>query len=1239
MDVSNLYKSVLKVVLMQYINEARFQKAIPLRPSVLPDRKSRTTRENEPVVPSYLVPELKTRLNSIAMGLSKHDEATRRSLLRFYSDLLDPTVASELRRATLATLVMKFVSAANKELVKLSLVPPEEISSRVFRQTELFIQIIKSLVQKDKNSAVLVAKLNEHSAALQPKADRAANHVADADAKYPKIPFKVSDMDQAAVLLLCSVFDVDEDRIQADVLALKATVSHKALAKDVEQVLFYTGKDIGKYAPNSFADRPAYEQWKEREILRCEGLLKKYAVPVHMKLLAAPQLPVGDEFYIMPSRAQINPFFTVLAKLLLEHALAESMSLQKPARDLLASCGRLWRLDPSTRAVCFYSAAHMTGHMVDALYRPTNSKGLGPIDVEAASTILEACKRMVEEGGLEWDDKQQWSLQDQEEWVKSLGYTYSLVMQSIKDCVSAVLSKSVKPKFGPYLTFLGEYVESDSLFSKIQGLGAPAKWEKKLSKTLLRASEALYAELLATLPRDNTVSIVHILDICEELVGNIRMLQKRYKFPLLDFLNVSHTYASVVTEMFGSDANNILKHIVLHVTAQGQFLNYGDALEAYKSLCEIRSIHGQVCGPQAKFAFDLESFFFPYLESWVKESSDKIKSFVSNALTQDDFQPVDIESDTTKHSSSVHDIFSLIKQYLGILRGLDWQNEAQLAKVYTTLTQSVSASCRMYASELSDIIMEDLAEEKADDNGEKSGWLDEVKSMVTHLGNDKVTVPPFNFTPRTCIGLNNLSAMVTQLSKLEEVVDPVAVSATMAEHDPASKHHYTSHVFSIRLVKAENVKASSDATSLRLYATLADTQARRMVAKTRTLETDNPEWDEEFELTLEAHAQMTLLLTIWEERFGTHGVCGRALIQLEPRKFKHDGIPQEVFLDLDTQGRVLTEIAVESERDDAMFAFGRAHRTLKRSQQRITKMIVAKFSRFIRSCISRQTLKAVCGNGGNIKPSQEQMDEAMMPLYNYLNMNLAVLAQYLTKELLVLVMLEAWHVVVACADELLLPQLKSSRALKMLKNVAPTARAGWQSAVSTAVANVTSSMNYLGFGKTLTANEIETVIGWINFLCIDFFYNEGNGPPVEALKNDQYQLLLLIPVYYETDVEQLKLESERLAPAYLETLRDKNNVFASDAAKLRSRAGSIARRLTIRANATAKERARAEKEARELRADPLTAQTSAENIILRLLLLKGDKAFVAWRLEQRERLAHTIATERLARAAAEGTFR
>lgn len=1272
-DLNKLYELVLKVLLLEYICEARFYQTIRPSPSPLKrnvDRRSRFSKmESDCAIPGYLIEDLKAKLNSIAMKKSHHDDLTRRSLLRFYGDMLAPSFKSDLKRANnVDILVMKFVSAANKEVLKVGLIPNEEISSRVFQQTDEFIKIISSLIQRDKNRDALVAKLEEHKAALKPAKPETNSKTAD-NVHYQEPSCQVSDMDRSSVNLIMELFGKDLAQLQNDILRLKPTVTQKTLHKDVDQALFYLNKDIGKYSPKQFSSQAAYESWKERELAFCQQLYKKYPVPSSMKLLPNPALPAGLELYIMPPSAAVSNYYTILTKLcLLNHKLKTSnpnsmlleddvLLLSNKSKEILNACARVWRVDFPTRAVCLFSAAHLAGILIDPLFQKKD-KELGPIDLEMTKKVLMSCKQVVESHGkLDWEEKLSWCAKDQDQWLKFLGYTYSETFYGIKDCLSIIMSKTVKPKFGPYLAFLGDFVESDAFFGRLAESGACSKWERKLTRTLLRVSESLYAEVLKTLPRDNSLSILHIIDISDALVENIRTLQKRYKNPLLGFLNVSKTYAAVVTGMFASDAKNVLKHIAANTKARGEFLNYGDALEAYKSLREIRSIHGQVSPRNATFNFNLEKFFYPHLEAWVAESGNKIRDFVIKAIEEDSFEPIDIENDQKKYSTSVHDIFTFIKHYLLILKGLDWQDRFQVAKVYTMLMKSISNCALLYSSRMSEMIMEDLNEEvleKTPDVPETNGWFAEVKSKVAsyNLNNSKVEVEePFNFTSRTCIGLNNIDALISQLAKLEELLNPEEVSLFMAKYDPNSGKSYTNHIISLRVVKAEELRSALDRSSIRPYLTLVDTKARKTIVKTRSLDGENPEWDEEVELTLAANSSLTMSATVWEEKLGTHAVCGRALMQLEPRKFKHDGIPQEVFLDLDPQGRIQVEIAVESEREDAIFAMGRAHRALKRSVERITKLIVAKFSKFIKLCFSRNSLKSVCGTSGNVKPSQEQMDEAMLPLYNYLNMNLLVLAQYLTKDLLHKVMLEAWNIVVASADELLLPKLASAKALRIaqLKKLKAGGSSGnlmasgWQSAVSSAMANVTSSMSTLGFGKTLTNNEIETVIAWLHFLCLDFFHNEGNGPPIYDLKTEQYQSILLIPVYYDKNSAFLVQEVERLSPAYLQMLRDKNNVFISnhpdaDTASLRSRAGSIARSLTIRANATAQARARAAKEARELLSDPLVAQTSAENIILRLLLIKDEKAFVAKRVEQRERLAHTIATERLARAAAEGTL-
>lgn len=1281
-DEVRLYELVLKVLLVNYVTEARFR--TPIKPPILPQgsnggsaSRSRLSRPSDDIrLPPHLVGALEHQLNLVAMKRagSSYDDNTRRSLLRLYSELLDPAVKADLSRAnTPEYLVMRFVSCANKELLKMGVDGPETARS-VFVQASTFVQILIGLLQKEKNADAIVAKLEEHKELLNPHPGSKTGlnpALADLDgAQYVQPSFRATDMDRLMVQLVEKLFLVLLVKLQQDIFRLKDIAREKTLHRDIQQVSFYLGKDVGQFQRNSFSSDTAYNLWKERETRNLDELSAKYPVPASQKLLAPPPLPSGEDFYIFPSSHLTRVYFVTLAKLCLIQQRQDDPSLaperplfSKQATNLLASCARFWRIDWPSRAVCLYLAAHLSGVLKDGLLAE-DARELRPIDLDATIMLLHTCKKIVEDqGGLDWDDKLLWSSKDQDEWVKNLIYTYNETLYSIKELLSMIFNTQVKPKFGPYLAFLGDYLESDALFFRVEEIGLQKKWEKKLSKALLRISESRYADLLANLPRDDTLSIVHILDISDNIVKDIKQLQKRYKNPLLGFLNVSRTVAAVVTAMFASDAKNILKHIDAYVKNRGEFMAYGDALEAYKSLSEIRDIFQQVLPAGLAFKFRLEDFFYPFLEAWVAESGDKIGGIIEQAIEKDNLEPIDIESADKKYSRLVLDVFTLVKEFLRILSGLNWANEGQTARAYTALLKSISDGVLYYLTTLADKITKDLDEEEqkrlleaqeAPEKRKSANWFDEVKNAVSNLQNgSRALLEEYNFKPETCVALNNISAMQQQLTKLEDLLDPELISNTVAQVDPGAQKKYTSHIFLLRMVRAENLKlAASSSDNMHPYLTVIDTKARKNMAKTRTVHHScNPEWDEEFEVTLAANSSLTLSTTVWDERMGTHSVCGRALIQLDPRRFKHDGIPQEIYLDLDTQGRVLMEVAVESERIDAIFVMGRAHRALQRSQQRIIKLVVEKFSRFIHYCFSRANLRSICGSSGLLKPSQQQVDDAMTPLYDYLNMNLLVLAQYLSTDLLLQVMVAAWRVVLQLADELLLPKLTSAKTFQM-SNLGAKLKAtnissnGWQLAVSSAVANVTGSMGISGFGKSLTPSELETVFSWLNYLCFDFFHNDGNGPPIRDLKNEHYQALLLIPVYYDRDVAFLTLEVERLSPAFVQTLRDRNNfdshtngdVSGSQPTRTRSRALLIVRHKTIAANATAKSRAKAQQEARDARTDPVAAQNMAEDIILRLLLIKDEKVYVARRLEQRERLAHSIATERLARAAAEGRF-
>lgn len=74
---------------------------------------------------------------------------------------------------------------------------------------------------------------------------------------------------------------------------------------------------------------------------------------------------------------------------------------------------------------------------------------------------------------------------------------------------------------------------------------------------------------------------------------------------------------------------------------------------------------------------------------------------------------------------------------------------------------------------------------------------------------------------------------------------------------------------------------------------------------------------------------------------GKHDIVGRSYICLDPRRFG-DLLTHDVWMDLDSQGRVLLRVSMEGEKDDIDFYFGRAFRSLKRAESEMLKIFVDK---------------------------------------------------------------------------------------------------------------------------------------------------------------------------------------------------------------------------------------------------------------------------------------------------------
>lgn len=181
-----------------------------------------------------------------------------------------------------------------------------------------------------------------------------------------------------------------------------------------------------------------------------------------------------------------------------------------------------------------------------------------------------------------------------------------------------------------------------------------------------------------------------------------------------------------------------------------------------------------------------------------------------------------------------------------------------------------------------------------------------------------------------------------QFDKVETVVGAERLAGIIQKYEPPQRGRdkKTTYVFTVKIMEAEDLKAMDISGYSDPYVVLGDEFHRRL-AKTRIVYSNlNPRWEESFDITTEG--SLLLVATLWDwDTVGDHDCLGRASLKLDPHAFM-DFLPRELWLDLDTQGRLLLRISMEGERDDIQFHFGKAFRTLKRTERDMTRQVTDK---------------------------------------------------------------------------------------------------------------------------------------------------------------------------------------------------------------------------------------------------------------------------------------------------------
>lgn len=1259
-DNGDTYKYALRLLVLEYVNEPRFrskfvEKSAPLRrssPLAAGNYNKRASwfsgnREfEEGDVVQKTLPKLEIYLSKVAVSKIKiRKDKLRRSLLKFYNDVfLNPEMARTLEMAQrFEEIIIYFTKASNGELNKLIV---DNIQEELYFEVSFFIDLIIELAAGDLTPCS-VANLRQYKETVKPQKaslkkssgpsytrSLSPSGVADSNAKPT---FKLDEVTHSSYFM--ELFGVSPITLQQDVVKVMNEAVNSAYCRELRTWRERLRKGRGSFSAKDFTSEREFKLWENFELVEIASLLDKFGTEE-----VGGEIP--DSSVIIPPNSR-NCLVSLVSKIFLHESIQDinSLNLSQSAMFFITKAAKYWRLDyHSTLATLIYTAANLTILSGEE------------INLQLAETLLGFIRIKVVkiEDNM---DSSLWNDVDREQWLQNLLHTAHQCGNMIDNLLTALFA-STKPKFSKVLSFYYSNVRADPsmILYHQQSIILENQMVRRFQRTVFKASEQFYISLLDRVPKDSTIEIQHIQNVAEEIIEQIKSIQKRYNKPLLDRINLAFECSTVLIEALGSDAATMIKRAEKYNSVKrGQSIAPVDALEAYSVFKELRLIYNQV-QPDKPFPFNLERLFVKYVTRLCDEVSHKILKAIEVSLKNETWEFVN--SDAT-FSSSVLDIFKMINESITLFKRLDWNDDYQIAKVITFLLKSFSDGLLFYANTLLKIVEGDLipeSEGSSTDVKERRSVSEERSSIEKARHNwsfhnmkyalrssQMITVPrPFEFKHRTCVLLSDLESMIQKLNDLDDQVNPERLSQIVQayESEKPKKKVSTSEdvelhqLYTIRIIRAEGIKGFSSTGLSNTLVSIVDTSKRQEVGKTRIINNSvNPTWDEEFEIEIPVNKTRSMTLMMWHRPSGkfhslnSYDLCGKCSLLLEPKKFTDDGLPNDVTLQLDTQGKLYIDVALESEKVDALFSMGRTYRTLARARDRAIELIISKCSAFVEYAFSRATLEKVCGSHGVVVSSKDEVYDAIVPLFDYLNSNLNILASSLSQDLLFKIMLRGWSLILTAADALLLPSLSSGKSKRL---------SGSKTFFGNAVSAAWGSSNTVpGYGRALSLQEVETIFSWLHALCVDFFHNGGEGPPLSDLKNSHYQTLLLIPAYYDKSVSELKSEVDRLTPNYVKYIKDLTFGLNSHR-RLSKRLVTLARKGTVMANASKKSRLKIQKEIENDQNDPLERSSETLDIVLRILVAKGEADFVNQQLAIRSKMKKSVATKKLVKAAVQG---
>ncbi|KAJ7656477.1 hypothetical protein DFH06DRAFT_1091372 [Mycena polygramma] len=1181
--------------------------------------------------PEKLLKILEQKLQNIAMGKDPAytDQLVRRTMAKFYGQFQVDTFKRQMKESRkIEGLILTFATQATAVLKKEPTLAGDGWKLEVNTQIGVFVRLLRECLRGVNNvSPELLGRLDGYAAKLAPVGKSPSDSGYDSASTRTSISVpgvagpRVADME--LVCVVAALFSMPEAEVQKEVDRLRGVCTQKAALTDLKTCL----KNLNAGAPfpgrrEDFDSDAAWQRWRTAEGKQLQQLmvamveldpeLAKSTPAESSAYGAAYERPSrnasigsrssfyasaglddtgdGAEFtYVPPNPRKF--YRRLLERCLLadlevmlspdiDDATEVSLGILSDAHlDLLNACATRWRVGHPYRAVCFLE-------LVKTFYERQD------IPIQCVPEALGHVGKVVAD--LEVAD---WPAQDAEYLATVYGALFNTFVSQLYHAMDSV--PNLQPgEIAPYVSVL-EHIRDSGLLERAgfeQDVGARlVDVQAQVQEAALRWYRNKLAELQAAPGVNRALPLLFMTD---ELENVAKQLDKTFQDPILGQIDLVSLVVEVLILQLLRDMQKAQKRLFeSSMNGPTPDVPIQDIFALYRRSKTMLGMYAAFC-PRGSIEFDINAFFEPYIRQWLLNIDNKTEQWVKAVSFVEEFEAEGLEG----HSSSIVDLFDSLRSPIDFLLGLEWEDEYQNARFFTALSKSILKAVELYCRTVEALFLAEMFPRPTDalQSQKSSAWLDRARQLAGQ-GDNKAAVDGFNFRPESCVKLNNVEAARRMLDDLYTHMQADRIAEVLQANPPVPPNKTGSgerFLFSVKVASAEGLVPLDHSPAeerVDSFVTLSDDfDQNKRLAQTRTiLETLDPRWNETFDISVEKPLWLTVAV---HDRalVGQYDTVGQAHLCLDPERFG-DRLAHDLWMNLDTYGRVLVRVSMESEKDDIQFHFGRAFRSLKRAEGDMLRTFIDKMSPFIQQCLSSTVLKTLLRTGpsaldynkaisnvtallrrsstsenriplpsaekARVRPNEltdVEIEQAISPLFDYLDANLLTLNSYLSGNAKAMVMTRVWKEILFVTEGLLIPPLS----------------------------DVFSNM------KPLSDTEVDVVFKWLKFLR-DYFYAAGEGPvPVEILQNQKYRDIISVRFYYDWHTDALMEECVRVMQQSLRS------------ALTPKRAKSVYSQRNL---GTIKERKKEKREEKDV--------SSGETIMRILRMRPGTAEFIAQQLE------------------------